>query len=412
MTQALVRDIREIDISDHAYWRDGPPFDLFARMREEAPVHWSPLGDWPEESGFWSITRAEDAAAISRDTETFSSERGGVIMLNDFGVPLEIQTQQMISMDPPRHDRLKGLVQKPFAPRVIAGHEERVRQIVNERLDLAEGMGPEIDLVRDVARWIPARVVGAMLGCPPEDDEMMLRWINEGTAYDEPELRPSWDDAAKVLAEGFEYFNRLAEDRRENPKDDLITDLVNAEVDGDRLEGWELVAFIFVLLGGGLDSTRAVYSSAMKALMEERDHLELLCAEPERIPTAVEEAMRCFPPFGNFRRTATRDVELHGETIREGDKVVLWYLATNRDPALGNPDPERFDVTREEVVHQAFGAGGRHFCLGASLARLELRVMFEETLRRFPKIEPAGEAVRVRSVWLNQLLRQPVRLRP
>lgn len=410
MTQLLEQDINSIDITDPAHWSDGPPFELFARMRREAPVHWSPLGGWPNEEGFWSITRAADAAAISRDTETYSSERGGVLLLNDIGVPLEIQTQQIISMDPPRHDRLKAIVQRAFTPKMVAEHEQRIREIVRKRLDLAEELGPEIDLVEDFTVWIPALVFTSLFGCPDSDAENFIRWVNQGVSFDEPALRPSWEDAAKVLGEAFEYFSQKAEERRGGSGDDLITRLANAEVDGERLEGWELVTFCFVLIGGGLDSTRASFTTGMQALMNHRDQLDLLVAEPARIPNAIEECLRFCPPFAHFRRTTTREVELHGQTIGEGEKIVLWYLATNRDPDLGNPEPERFDVTREKIEHQAFGAGGRHFCLGSALARLELRVLFEEVLGRFPAIEPAAEPTRAQSVWLNQFLHQPVRL--
>jgi cholest-4-en-3-one 26-monooxygenase len=210
------------------------------------------------------------------------------------------------------------------------------------------------------------------------------------------------------VPELFERVNRLIAERRENPTDDLTSVLVHAEVDGESLEEHEIVMGFFLLVAAGNDSTRATYASGMRALMENQDERQKLLDDPSLIPSAVEESLRMFPAFAHFRRTATEDVELNGQTIKEGDKVVMWYVSSNRDETRYE-DPDRFDVERNPE-HQAFGAGGRHFCLGTALARLELRILFEETLARFPQMELAGRPEQTESPFVNQLKSLPVRL--
>jgi cytochrome P450 len=409
MSLATEQDIREIDLGNLEHWQDGPPHHLFHRMRAEAPVHWSPLDDYPQEQGFWSITRAADIREISLNWKDFSSEKGGIMVLDDFGIPLEAQTQQMISMDPPRHDRLKALFQKGFAPRRIAEHEARIREIVNKNLDKVAQRG-ECDLMNDVAGPVVTRVIGSFIGSPEELDAQNIERTNITLGFGDEDLRPSLDDVARVMEEGYKQTLEFIADRRENPRDDYLSVLVHAEVDGEKLNDFEIFMGIGLLGVAGNDSTKATFTNGMLALMQNPDQKQLLVDDPTLIPDAVEECLRCFPAFAHFRRTATRDLELHGQPIAEGDKVLLWYVASNRDPSLYD-DPDRFDVLRKPE-HQAFGAGGRHFCLGAALARLELRLLFEETLKRFPDIELAGEPTRAKSLFLNQLKTLPVRFTP
>jgi cytochrome P450 len=406
---ADAQDLRSIDVSDPALWVDGPPHALFARLRREAPVHWSPLGGHPDEAGFWSITRAKDIRDISLNFQAFSSERGGIMVLDDFGIPLEAQQQMMIAQDPPRHDRLKALFQRGFAPRRIAEHEDRIREIVTRTLDAVAQRG-ECDLVHDVASPVVSRVIGSFIGSPPEEDAENVANTNLALGFGDDDLRPDLDSVAKMMEGSFKRVQARVADRRVHPRDDLYTVLAHAEVDGEVLNDFEIFMGIGLLGAAGNDSTRSTYTNGMLELMTNPEQRRLLLDEPSLIPQAVEECLRCFPAFAHFRRTATRDVELHGETIREGDKVLLWYVASNRDES-NHTDPDRFDVTRT-TEHQAFGAGGRHYCLGVSLARLELRLLFEETLRRFPDMELAGEPTRTQSVFLNQLKTLPVRFTP
>jgi cytochrome P450 len=402
-------DLSELDLGDRRHWQPEPPYELFARLREEAPVHWSPQHDHPEEGGFWSITRAEDMVTVTRDFETFSSESRGIFSTDFVGIPLDVQTQQMISMDPPRHDRLKKIVGKAFTPKRIADHEDAIRSIVTGVFDRFEP-GQECDLVADIARPIPARVIGSLLGTPEEDDPKLVHWTNVATAFEDEGIRTGWDDSMDEVRDSVEYIVKIKEQREAEPRDDLLTALIQAEVDGDKLTDLEIAVFFVLLLSAGNDSTRATYSATMLALMRNPEQRQLLIDDPSLIPNAVEEGLRCFPAFAFMGRAATRDTELQGQQIKEGDRVLLWYVASNRDPEVFE-DPDRFDVTRENADdHQAFGAGGRHFCLGAALARLELRVWIEETLRRFPRMEVAGDLKRVQALFLNQYFSIPVRL--
>jgi len=236
--------------------------------------------------------------------------------------------------------------------------------------------------------------------------------MNSALGAGDPDLNPDGVPGVveKDLPEIFERCRKLIAARRERPTDDLTSVLVHAEVDGHTLEEHEIVMGFFLLVAAGNDSTKATYSSGMRALMEHPDQRRLLLDDPSLIPSAVEESLRMFPAFAHFRRTATCDTEIAGQKIREGDKVVMWYVSSNRDESRYE-DPDRFDVTRNPE-HQAFGAGGRHFCLGTALARLELRIMFEETLKRFPDMELAGPVLMAESGFINQPKTVPVRLRP
>lgn len=401
-------DIESIDLAEHSLWDDGPPWEIFEAMQKGEGIHYSPQRNVPGEGGFWSIVRYDDIFTVSRDFETYSSEKRGIFLVDDVGAPLDIQRMQMISMDPPRHSRLKKIVGRAFTPARIAEHEASIRQIVTTVLDGVDGRS-EFDLVADVARPVPARVIGDMLGTPPEDDPKLVHWTNVFTAFEDPEVRKQWDDTEEVLAEIVEYCNRQIEMRRENPTDDLLTALMNAEVDGERLDDLEISTFFILLMSAGNDSTRATYSGIMKTLLEQPELKQRLIDDPELIPAAIEEGLRLNPAFAFMGRAATRDVELRGSQIKEGDRVLLWYLASNRDEEKFE-NPHVFDIDRyNKDDHQAFGGKGRHFCLGAALARLELKVWIEETLKRMPDLELNGESRRVRALFLNQFNSIPVR---
>ena len=405
-------DLKDVLVGERELWLHGAPNELFAQMRTECPVHWTErITEFPEQAGFWSVTTAEDVHTVSRDWRTYSSEVGGVTSTN-IAFPLELTRAMFIGMDPPQHDRVKALFQAGFTPKRIAAHEDAIRAIVVEVLDRLEGR--EIcDLVSDVAQPVVSRVIGSFMGVSPQDDQAWARLINATLAVTDPDLNPDGVEQGveRNGAELFERAGKLIAERRENPTDDLTSLLVHAEVDGQRLEEHEIVMGFFLLMAAGNDSTKATYCSGMRALMENPEQMQLLLEDPSLIPGAVEESLRMFPAFAHFRRTATCDTELHGQQIKEGEKVVMWYVSSNRDETR-HEDPDRFDVNRN-AEHQAFGAGGRHFCLGTALARLELRILFEETLKRYPKVELAGGAggpQHVESVFLNQLKTLPVRL--
>jgi cytochrome P450 len=401
-------DLENALMAERTMWADGPPHELFKQMRGECPIHWTErVTEYPEEKGFWSVTTAEDIHTVSRDWRTYSSATGVTAVSDVF--PLELTQAMFIGMDPPKHDRVKALFQAGFTPKRIAAHEDEIREIVIRVLDRLEGQ-ENCDLVSDIAQPAVSRVIGSFMGIPEEDDAAWARLMNSTLAGDDKDLNPEGIEGVleKDIPEIFARCQSMIAARRENPTDDLTTVLVNAEIDGETLEEHEIVMGFFLLVAAGNDSTKATYTSGMRALMEAPDQLQKLLEDPSLIPSAVEEALRMFPAFAHFRRTATCDTELHGQKIREGEKVVLWYVSSNREESLYE-DPDRFDVERNPE-HQAFGAGGRHFCLGTALARLELKILFEETLKRFPKIAMDGAPSYVESGFLNQMKTLPVRL--
>jgi cytochrome P450 len=403
-------ELADVLVSELALWSEGPPHALFRRLRAECPVHWTgSVPDYPGEAGYWSVTRAEDIHTVSRDWRTYSSELGGITSVGVF--PLKLIRSMFIGMDPPRHDRLKMLFQAGFTPRRIAAHEPAIRAIVTGVLDRLDGR-ETCDLVTDVAQPVVSRVIGSFMGVPPEDDADWARLMNSALAVGDPDMSPRGVDTLleDSIPELFERCRRLIAQRRERPADDLTSVLVHAEVEGEKLEEQEIVMGFFLLMAAGNDSTKATYCSGMRALLQDPDQRRLLLEDPGLIPSAVEESLRMFPAFAHFARTATSDTELAGQPIRRGEKVVMWYVSSGRDETR-YPDPDGFDV-RRGPEHQAFGAGGRHFCLGTALARLELRILFEETLARYPRMELAGEPTWVLSTFVNQLKSLPVRLGP
>jgi cholest-4-en-3-one 26-monooxygenase len=407
---AVGSDLESVELTARDLWVDGPPHELFGQLRSGCPIHWTEsFEEFPDEAGFWSVTTAEDIHTVSRDWRTYSSEEG----ITAAGVlPIELVRAMFIGMDPPKHDRLKALFQAGFTPRRIAAHEDAIRAIVVKVLDRLQGppAREQCDLVADLAQPVVARVIGSFMGIAEEDDAIWARLMNSTLGAGDPDVNPDGIDGAleKDIPEVFERSKRLIAERRETPTDDLTSVLVHAEVDGEKLEEHEIVMGFFLLMAAGNDSTKATYCSGMRALMEDREQMQLLLDDPSLVPDAVEESLRMFPAFAHFRRTATCDTELNGQKIREGEKVVMWYVSSNRDETRFE-EADRFDL-RRKADHQAFGAGGRHFCLGTALARLELKVMLEETLKRYPTIQIDGAPAAVESLFINQLKSLPVRL--
>jgi cytochrome P450 len=398
-------------VLEREIWAEGPPHALFKELRQGCPVHWTKeIDEFPEEGGFWSVTNAEDVHTVSRDWATYSSEAGGITVISNI-FPLELTRAMFIGMDPPKHDRVKALFQAGFTPKRIAAHEQAIREIVCKTLDGLDGR-ETCDLVNDVAQPVVSRVIGSFMGIPEEDDATWARLMNSTLGAGDPDLNPAGIEAVmeKEVPEIFERCGRMIAARRKHPTDDLTSVLVHAEIDGGRLEEHEIVMGFFLLVAAGNDSTKATYCSGMRALMEDPEQRALVLEDPELVPGVVEESLRMFPAFAHFRRTATKDTELGGKQIKAGERVVMWYASSNRDESRYE-QPERFDA-RRTTEHQAFGAGGRHFCLGTALARLELRILFEETLERFPKMEIVGKPLSVESAFLNQLKTLPVRLNP
>jgi cytochrome P450 len=408
---AVGSDLENVLVGEREHWQEGPPHELFKRLRGECPVHWTDrITEFPDEAGYWSVTTAEDVHTVSRDFRTYSSEAGGVTAANVV-FPLELTRAMFIGMDPPKHDRLKALFQAGFTPKRIADHEDAIRGIVTDVWDRLDGR-ESCDLVTEVAQPVVARVIGSFMGIPKEDDAEWARLMNAALGAGDVDISPEGVEGVmeKDIPEIFERCRKLIAERQESPTEDLTSVLVHAELDGQKLEEHEIVMGFFLLVAAGNDSTKSTYSSGMRALMENPDQMRLVVEDPSLIAGTVEESLRMFPAFAHFRRTASCDTELHGQKIKQGEKVVMWYVSSNRDETRYE-DPDRFDV-RRNPEHQAFGAGGRHFCLGTALARLELNVLFEETLKRYPNMRVSGTPLFVESPFINQLKTLPVTLAP
>ncbi len=409
MSNADMPALKDLRVADDKLWLEGPPHETFKRLRDECPVHWSSgISQSPQDAGFWSVTKAEDVHAVSRDWETYSSASN--IILTDHMVPVDLVQGMFIGMDPPKHDRIKALFQRAFTPKAIAQHEPAIREITDRVMSVLGGR-ETCDLVTEVAQPVVARVIGSFMGLDPEDDKPWAESINTLLGFGDPDLNPKGLEqlVAEHIPPMYEKCMRLVADRRANPTDDMLSVLVFAEIDGDMLTDDEIFAGFILLMAAGNDSTKATYTSTMLALMENPDQRRAL-DDPTLVPSAVEEALRMFPAFAHFRRTATKDTVLAGQLIKKGDKIALWYPSSNRDEDRYE-DPDRFDV-RRNPEHQAFGAGGRHFCLGTALARLELKILVEETIKRFPTMTLAGDPSFVISQFSSQLKTLPVRLRP
>ncbi len=328
-------------------------------------------------------------------------------MIREETVPLPVARQMMINMDPPQHTVYRELVSTAFKASRVANLEVHVREIARKLIDGALEKG-EFDLVEDIAMPLPLQVIGELLGVPAEHHPKLAEWAGASAGFDDPRLRPEGFDPRAHVMERIAFFNELAEERRREPREDLISALTQAELDGRPLTEGELGSFLGLILVAGVDTTRNCYSGGMLAMIEHPDQYERLRADRSLVPTAVEEFVRWVTPFTHFRRTATKDTEIRDVKVRSGDAVVTWFTSGNRDEDVFS-EPFQFDVAREPNPHQGFGGGGPHYCFGAGLARLELQVLIEETVERVPPLELAGQPDRVRSALLNALHALPVR---
>jgi len=385
----------QIDVLDPDIYVQGVPHDAFRRLRAEAPVYFHPESDG---RGFWAVTRYDDVIAVSKDPLRFSSARGGTNIKDYEGSDLSQIQLLMLNMDPPQHHKFRKLVSTGFTPRMTARLEPRIREATNRILDRVAKKG-RCDFVKEIAAELPLQVIAELMGIPLDDRHKVFEWSNRLIGFDDPEFQTSMEDARIAAAEIWFYANELATKRQGKRGDDLVSVLINAEVDGERLSEMEFDAFFMLLAVAGNETTRNLISGGMVALMEYPDQRARLIANPSLMSSAVEEMLRCVTPVMHFRRTATRDSEIRGQRIGEGDKVVLYYVSANRDEDVF-PDSASFDVARAPNEHLAFGVG-EHFCLGSSLARLEIRVMFEELLRRLPDMRIAGPVRRLRSNFIS-----------
>ncbi len=395
----------DLDIQSHDIYLDGPPYELFDRLRVEPPVfrHDNPNPD--QIDWFWALTRHADIVAVSRQWQTFSSGREGAT-LNADRPDMEL-ARMLIDMDPPEHTRVRGLVNRGFTPKAIKLLVDQYVEVTQRLIDEAMAWG-DVEFVSAVASELPLIAIAEMLGIPFDDRHKVFDWSNRMIGATDPDYSGGLEDAGAAAAELYMYAQELATDRRASPRDDIISILVSAE-DGDQLSEHEVNVFVLLLSVAGNETTRNAISHGVLALIEHPEQRERLRADPTLVDSAVEEILRWATPVNTFRRVAQTDVELHGEKIREGDSVVMFYVSANRDPAVFE-DPHRFDVGRHPNPHLTFGGGGPHFCLGANLARVEMRAVFAELARRCERIELTGDVHRLRNSFINGIKTLPVRL--
>ncbi len=402
-----VTRLEDVDLYDPDTYVPGVPHDMFALLRRDAPVFRHPEPGGP---GFWAVTRYRDVVAVSRDFATYSSGRRGALLNDPPEEDLAGQQLMLLNMDPPRHTKLRANVNRGFTPRRIALLTDRVRSVCGTIIDGVAERG-RCEVVSEVAAELPLQVIAEMMGIPPSDRHQIFEWSNKLVGFDDPDYRRSMEEARDVSMQMYLYANELALQRRDSPRDDLVSVLMGAEVDGEQLTEMEFDLFFLLLAVAGNETTRNLISGGMLALMQNPDQRRRLLEDASLLDTAVEEMLRWVTPVMQFRRTATRDAAIAGQPIAEGDKVVVYYSSANRDEAVFDR-ADRFDVGRSPNEHITFGGGGPHFCLGASLARLEIRVLFEELLRRLPDMELDGPLRRLRSNFINGLKEMPVRFQP
>jgi cytochrome P450 len=397
-------------LGDLDTFADGPPHALFARMREEAPVMWTDApAHWPEidQPGFWSVTRAADVERVGKDPATFSSWLGGFTMKSDEVGSLDVQRSVMIGKDGSEHARMRGTVNKAFTPWRVRDLEASVREHVVDLFD-AVAEGGRCDLVHDLAAPLSNGTICDLLGVPVEDREQIDRWTDAFLNGDDDVAGGMRGDEA--LAASAQYLMGLLLERENDPGEDLISALGLVRYNDEPMPREEQVGVFSQLFAAGIDSTKATISTGVVALLEHPDQLRLLREDPSLVPAAVEEILRWSPAFTHQRRTATRTVALGGHEIHEGESVVMWLSSSSRDPrAIDRPDT--FDITRgaKHCPHHAFGGGGRHFCLGAGLGRLELTVFFEELLARTDDLWLDGTPERIRSCFVDGFKSVPIR---
>jgi cholest-4-en-3-one 26-monooxygenase len=399
----------DVDLSDPATFAAGVPHDYFRVLREEAPVHWQEECEIPvflPGPGYWALTRYEDVVFVSKHPEIFSSAVG-TSALNEVR-PLEraMAREQLIQMDPPGHTELRTLMNAQFKPRAVLGSEAHLRQIVSETLDGLEGRS-ECDFVDAVAAPVSLRMLTNFLGVPDRYTYRFYRWTNDIMSFGEPGVA-NLLRARFALLQIFVQSAMLARERRKTPLPDAFSSLVNGEFDGKPLSRMMIQINFFLLIIAGNETTRNALSGGIQALCEHPEQLDKLRRDPSLMPQAIEEILRWVTPVMQFRRTALCDSRIGDQEIEQGEKVVMYYGAANRDPRVFE-NPEVFDITRRPNPHIAFGTG-THFCMGSHIARLELRVTLEEFLRRFPNVTPIGPPERLQSNFISAIKSMRVRL--
>ncbi|HUE32604.1 MAG TPA: cytochrome P450 [Mycobacterium sp.] len=409
--------LADIQLGSLEFWeldddyRDG----AFATLRREAPISFWPAIELPgfaAGTGHWALTKLDDVFHASRRPDIFSSSPG--ITINDQNPEVAEYFGSMIVLDDPRHQRLRSIVSRAFTPKVVARIEASVRERAHRLVTamIANHPDGQADLVSELAGPLPLQVICDMMGIPEEDHQRIFHWSNVILGVGDPDLTIDPEEFVRVSMDIGAYASALAEDRRVNHHDDLTTSLVEAEVDGERLSSSEIASFFILLVVAGNETTRNAISHGVVALSRYPEQREKLWSDFDALaPTAVEEIVRWASPVVYMRRTLTRDIELSGTKMAAGDKVSLWYNSANRDESKF-ADPWTFDVGRNPNPHLGFGGGGAHFCLGANLARREIRVAFDELRREIPDIVATEEPARLLSQFIHGIKRLPVAWTP
>ncbi len=401
--------VDDINLASFDFWMRDDVDGALAKLRRERPVAWHQHAD--SGKGFWSLTRFVDVAAATRAWDTFSSAFGIQAMMDPEDMAQLTAIRSMISTDPPKHTKLRGVVNRGFTPRMVAKAEESVRRRAREIVDTIAPKG-EIEFVSEVADVLPVAIICDMMGVPEADRPRLLDLTNKLLAGGDPEYGGTKESLRKAGEELRDYGLWLGRSRLEDPQNDLTTTLVHAEVDGEAMPPEDLGPFVLLLIAAGNETTRTALSHGLWAFTQFPDQKQRWLVDLEGLAgTAAEEIVRWASPVMHMRRTLTRDTTFAGVDMREGDKVVMWYISANRDEAHF-ADPYRFDITREPNEQGGFGTGGPHFCLGAHLARREIIVMFTELLRRLPDIEATSKPEKLRSNFIRGIKRLPAAFKP
>jgi len=414
MTPMTDLSAHDIALSDPELWArpDAERDAVFATLRRDLPISWhaEPLFEEnPPGPGYWAVTRFDDVRKASRNPELFISGKG--VNIGDMPVEISEFFGSMIAMDAPRHTKLRWIVQKAFTPRHIAQIEAHIATKATEIIDAVAPKG-EVDFVSEIAAQLPLQVICEMMGIPASQQQRVFELTNVILGVGDPEYAQTLAELMAAALELYQLAMELGERRLAEPVDDLTSALMHAEVEGERITTQEFGSFFILLVVAGNETTRNAISHGMKALTDHPDQRAAWAADFWGVaPTAVEEIVRWATPVIHFRRTASRDTEIGGQAIAEGDKVVLWYASANRDESHF-VDPFRFDVRRAGNDHVGFGAGGPHFCLGANLARREITVMFDELFRRLPDLEVTGEPAMLQSAFIHGIKRMPCAFTP
>ena len=404
-----IMELDDINLCDPGNFVASVPHDWFAFLRREAPVQWHPDPEGYAE-GFWSVTRFDDCVAVNRDHEHFSSYRAATLFHDFDDDILGQQRMMMLNMDPPMHTRYRRLVNKGFTPRMIRDLEAKVIASTDSILDSVCEQG-SADFVEQIAAELPLQVIAELMGVSQEDRHLVFDWSNRMVGSDDPEYQISPESSTQASMELFAYADELCAKKRIDPHEDLFSVLTQAEIDGDQLSQLELDLFFLLLAVAGNETTRNLISGAMVAFFANPDQWERLRADRSLLPSAIEEMLRYVSPVMHFRRQAAADVVIGDQKVAEGDKVVFWHISATRAESVFT-DPDAFDIGRMPNNHMAFGGGGPHFCLGANLARMEIRVMFDRLLDRIPDIRLDGEVQRLRSNFINGVKHIPVAFAP